>query len=399
MFTCHIKRSHLEHESVSVFMKKNSDTQDEAPRGYVRGGPRVHIHTTVSARTRDLLKSLSGETGRINEVIEEAIGYYSIRRDQPDCDDCEFKAISKLLASLVDAADMGLAASAFLDALSDFGQTRYSASEFKERIDKLGTQQTKLLRRLGTVPQEIWENTYEAFVLHVRLLETMGVLRSVEDYSDRRTVMATIKMMRNQPETLLLLLLASWDEAGYTVDVEAIAENKVSLRWVDEREFRLLRGNRDRRIFEAWKNRRERFLMQAGQSGRATLCPPLLEWLATHTINDAIGERTLVSIRDFGPQPDVVGSDISMTILDRVRRSALNVTSSGLLEKCNVTADGDLVRVQVRSRTPVIKDLAIKLIRSLLSLDGIEEMSREEGEATAVLYFGEQHGAGRGHSH
>lgn len=155
------------------------------------------------------------------------------------------------MASLVDAADMGLAASAFFDALSDFGQTRYSASDFKERIDKLGTQQTKLLRRLGIVPQEIWENTYEAFVLHVRLLETMGVLRSVEDYSDRRTVTATIKMMRNQPETLLLLLLASWDEAGYTVDVEIIAENKVSLRWVDEREFRLLKGNRDRRIFEA----------------------------------------------------------------------------------------------------------------------------------------------------
>lgn len=52
-------------------MKKNSDTQEEVPRGYVGGGPRVHTHTTVSAQTRDLLKSLSGETGRITKSLRK----------------------------------------------------------------------------------------------------------------------------------------------------------------------------------------------------------------------------------------------------------------------------------------------------------------------------------------
>ena len=49
-------------------------------------GPRVHLHTTISAATRDMLNEISGESGRINDALEDAVRYYMKRRDLPDCD-------------------------------------------------------------------------------------------------------------------------------------------------------------------------------------------------------------------------------------------------------------------------------------------------------------------------
>ncbi len=53
-------------------------------RGNSRGkDPRVHLHTTISATTRDMLNEISGESGRINDALEEAVRYYMKRRDLP----------------------------------------------------------------------------------------------------------------------------------------------------------------------------------------------------------------------------------------------------------------------------------------------------------------------------
>ncbi|MFW9864329.1 MAG: hypothetical protein ACFFET_18735, partial [Candidatus Thorarchaeota archaeon] len=153
--------------------------------------------------------------------------------------------------------------------------------------------------------------------------------------------------------------------------------------------------DRDRRVLSLWQERREVMLMQAGQSGSVTLSPSLLEWLMKHTINDALDERTIVSVRDYIEQIDPHGLDAPTSIVETVKRAALGVTSLGLLEKCDVRIENELTRVQLRSRTDFMKDLGLKILLALLRFEGVDEFAREEGVSTAVLYFGEKPEIGR----
>jgi hypothetical protein len=77
-----------------------------------------------------------------------------------------------------------------------------------------------------------------------------------------------------------------------------------------------------------------------------------------------------------------------LSLLDYVQRAALNITSTGLLERCDVKEDGDIIKVQLGARTSSFKDIAIKLLFNLLALDNVEELSREDGKSSAVLHFG-----------
>lgn len=351
-------------------------------------GPRVHLHTTISASTRDMLNEISGDSGRINDALEDAVRYYMKRRDLPDCDTCEDKATMKLLSSLVTTAEMGLTSSEFLEAFMNLGHGSQSSNEFIENVSKTGIQHTKLLRGLGIIEGDTWKNTYEAFTEHIKLLEIMGILRSVEFFPERSTVLATVKMLRNIPEVIILFLLSSWDEAGYTVDVEIIAENKISIRWLNDKEFSIKKEGRNQRIFGAWKEKREELLMKSGRAGNATLPSPLLDWLITHKIDEPIGEKTLIEIRNSGPQYTPNEPSEELPLIDLVQKATLNITSTGLLERCSVKKDGEIVKVQLGARNSSFKDIAIKLILNLLALDNVEEISREEGEATAVLHFG-----------
>ena len=351
-------------------------------------GPRVHLHTTISAATRDMLNEISGESGRINDALEDAVRYYMKRRDLPDCDTCEDKTTTKLLSSLVTTAEMGLTSSEFLEAFMNLGHGSQSSNELIENVSKVGVQHTKLLRGIGVIEGDTWKNTYEAFTEHIKLLEKMGILRSAEFFPKRNMVLATVKMLRNIPEVIILFLLSSWNEAGYTVDVEIIAANKISIRWLDEKEFSIKKEDRDQRIFGAWKEKREELLMKSGRAGNATLPSPLLDWLITHTIDDPIGEKTLIGIRNSGPQYTPTKSGGELSLFDHVQKVALNITSTGLLERCDVKEEGDIVRVQLGTRNSSIKDMAIKLMLNLLALDNVEEIAREEGKTSAVLHLG-----------
>ena len=193
----HIIEYLLEHSSGSVFMEENLDSTRKS-RSDTRGkGPRVHLHTTISSSTRDMLNEISGESGRINDALEDAIRYYMKRRDLPDCDTCEDKATSKLLSSLVTTAEMGLTSSEFLEAFMNLGHGSQSSKEFIENISRIGIQHTKLLRGLGVIESDTWKNTYEAFSEHIKLLEKIGILRSAEFFPERNTVLGTVKMLRN----------------------------------------------------------------------------------------------------------------------------------------------------------------------------------------------------------
>ena len=351
-------------------------------------GRRVHLHTTISATTRDMLNDISGESGRINDALENAVRYYIKRRNLPDCDTCEDKKTTKLLSSLVTTAEMGLASSEFLEAFMNLGHGSQSSNEFIDNMSKVGIQHTKLLRGIGVIEGDTWKNTYDAFTEHVKLLEKMGILRSAEFFPERNMVLVTVKMLRNMPEVIILFLLSSWDEAGYTVDIEIIAENKISIRWLSDKEFSSKKEDRNQRIFGAWKEKREELLMKSGRAGNATLPSPLLDWLITHTIDDQIVEKTLIEIRNSGPQYTPIKPGGELSLLDHVQKVALNLNSTGLLERCDVKEDGDIVKVQLGTRNSSIKDIVIKLMLNLLALDNVEELSREEGESSAVLHFG-----------
>ena len=351
-------------------------------------GRRVHLHTTISATTRDMLNDISGESGRINDALEDAVRYYIKRRNLPDCDTCEDKKTTKLLSSLVTTAEMGLASSEFLEAFMNLGHGSQSSNEFIDNMSKVGIQHTKLLRGIGVIEGDTWKNTYDAFTEHVKLLEKMGILRSAEFFPERNMVLVTVKMLRNIPEVIILFLLSSWDEAGYTVDIEIIAENKISIRWLSDKEFSSKKEDRNQRIFGAWKEKREELLMKSGRAGNATLPSPLLDWLITHTIDDPIVEKTLIEIRNSGPQYTPIKPGGELSLLDHVQKVALNLNSTGLLERCDVKEDGDIVKVQLGTRNSSIKDIVIKLMLNLLALDNVEELSREEGESSAVLHFG-----------
>ncbi len=360
-----------------------------------KASSRVHLHTTISAGTRQLLHDLAGETGRINDVLEDAVNFFSTRREIPSCDECEAMEVSNLRRSLIDSADMGLVSSQVLSVLAELGCSGQGATELITRLQKIGHQQTKLLRGLRTIPHEMWENSFESFVSNVKLLERMGIFGFVEIHAERKTILATAKLMREQPEILLMMLIAEWDEAGYSVDAEVVTENKISVMWVDPLLFNTIREDRDRRVLSLWQERREVILMRAGQSGSITLNPSLLEWLMNYTINDVLDERTVVSIRDYIEQIDPRGPEIPTSIVDRVKRVALGVTALGLFEKCDVRTENELTRVQLRSRTSFMKDLGLKLLLALLRFEGVDEFAREEGVSTAVLYFGEKPEIGR----
>ncbi|MFX1264338.1 MAG: hypothetical protein ACFFH0_03105 [Promethearchaeota archaeon] len=356
---------------------------------------RVHLHTTISARTRETLRELAGETGRVNDVLEEAVDFFSKRKDIPSCDECEAMEVSNLRRSLIDSADMGLVSSRMLSVLADLGCSRRGSADLVTQLRKIGAEQTRLLRGLGTVPQEMWKNTFDSFVSNIKLLERMGLFRSLEIHPERKTVLATAKLLSEQPEILLAMVLAEWDEAGYTVDAEIVADSKISITWVEMHEYEAKKAIRDERVRKMWDNRREALLLKAGQDGAITLNPSLLEWLAAHNIGDALDERTVVGVRNFMEHIDPVDSGAPNSVLERVRRAGVGVTSFGLLEKCDVRSEGDLVRVQMRSRTSLMKDMGVKLLRALLTMENIDEFTREEGVTSAVLYVGEKPEVGR----
>lgn len=359
-------------------------------------GPRVHLHTTVSATTKSLLNELAGDTGRINECLEEAVRYYSKRRGVPDCDECSEKRMSRMRDSLIQSADMVMVSSQFLAVLASCAIGLSSARDILSSARRIGLQQAKLLMGIGTIPENTWSNSYDSLVKNAQLLESVGALVSVETHPERSTVLLTTGMLAGFPELLLAMLLGIWDQTGFTVDAEVVGDNKISLKWLTDREFASVREERDRRIADLWRERRERLMLQKGTGSGVVASPALMDWLITHRFEDVISEKTLISIREFAQSDEAFEKARTVeSVHERVARIVAMVGSSNIWESSGVMQDGELIRVQMRCRSTPLKDLALKLVRSLLALEGIEEITREEGVATAVAYFGEVRHIGR----
>ncbi|UCE11836.1 MAG: hypothetical protein JSW61_07860 [Candidatus Thorarchaeota archaeon] len=358
--------------------------------------PRVHLHTTVSASTKNLLKELSSDSRRINDVLEEAVKHYSTRRDLPNCEECDAIKTSRLHNSLIQSADMILVSSNLLSLCAGCGLGTHSVRDLTLEAKKIGIEQTKLLMSVGVIPEEFWENNYESLVANANFLRDVGVLRSVECSSERKRLLLTTGMFQGLPELLVIMLIAGWEEAGFTFDVEIVADNKISVTWIHQNEYNQVKIERDRRVITLWRDRRERLSSQTGHRGVVTLSPSLLDWLVTNTIEDPISDKTLVSIREHAQQLDVInGEKDTSSVSNLVDRTVSVIGTLGLWEWSNVSADGDMMRVQIRSRTAPMKDLSMKLLRSLLALEKIEEISREEGVASAVLHFTKAREVGR----
>ncbi|MHA1735070.1 MAG: hypothetical protein ACTSYX_09165 [Candidatus Thorarchaeota archaeon] len=371
--------------------------QEVSPEGSIvsAGSGRVHLHTTISATTRDLLRQMAGDTGRINDVIEVAVAHYSKRREMPDCDQCEHKQTAKTRDLLIQSADMMLLNSQLLSVLLEYAMGMCSLSNLPSKIRRAGTQQTKLLRGIGVIDEDFWVNNFDSFVLNARFLEKLGIVGPVEVHPERKTLLVTTRLAPEMPELTLTLLLATWDEARLTVDFERVADNKFSFQWVDALEFEEIREDRDNRVNDLWRERRETATEAARREGTVTLSPTLLDWLATHTLEDPISDRILVSFREFAYQTGFAEPAETNSTIDHVKEVMDVVGTTGLWERSRVTQDGELVRVQIRCRTPAMKELGAKMIRALLALEGIEEVSREEGVATTIIYFKQATEVGR----
>lgn len=363
--------------------------------GSNRSGIRVHLHTTISDRTKNLLTELTGDSRRVNDVLEDAIEYYSRRKDLPDCDQCEPNRTFKIHNSMVQSADMVFVSSGVLALLAEYGMGLYSSMELTEKAKRIGIEQMKLLRGISSVPDNLWENSFESLVAYVTFLRSTGIVRSIETSPERKTLLLTTGMLQELPELFVIMLVAGWEEIGVTADIDIVAGNKISVKWVNAWEYNEVKTERDHRIDALWRERREQYSLQAGHRGVVTLSPFLLDWLVEHTINDPISDKTLVSIREFSKQTDSGKSGLDVSVLEAVNRAISTIGSSGLWEWSNVVEDGEIVRVQIRCRTSPMKDLSMKLLRSLLALDGVEEIAREEGVATAILHFTRTHEVGR----
>jgi hypothetical protein len=360
-----------------------------------RQGVRVHLHTTVSEKSKDLLAELTGDSGRLNDVLEEAIEYYSNKKDRPDCDDCESSQAFKMQNSMIQSADMVFVSSDLLTLLAEYGMGLYTPQELTRKVKRIGIEQMKILRGMSSVPEVLWENSFESLVAHVEFLKSIGIVRSIETTPERKTLMLTTGMLQDLPELLVTMLLAGWEEVGITTDIDIVAGSKISVKWVPDWEYRDIRAQRDHRIEELWRERREYYSLQAGHRGVVTLSPFLLDWLVENTIDDPIGDKILVSIKEFSRQIDSDKPSSQITLAEAVNNAVSTIGSSGLWEWSNAMQDGDIVRVQIRCRTSPMKDLSMKLLRSLLSMDAIEEIAREEGVVTAVLHFARTQEIGR----
>lgn len=360
-----------------------------------RSGVRVHLHTTISDSSRDLLVDLTGDSGRLNDVLEDAIEYYSKRKDRPDCDDCDSNKTFRIHNSMIQSADMVFVSSDLLTLLAEYGMGLYSSQELTEKAKKIGIEQMKLLRGMSSVPEALWENSYESLVSHVELLRGMGVVRSVEAAPERKTLMLTTGMLQDLPELFVMMLLAGWEEVGVTTDIDIVAGNKISVKWVPEWEYKEIKAQRNHQIDSLWRERREYYSLQAGHRGVVTLSPYVLDWLVENTIDDPISDKVLVSIKEFSKQIESNRPSPEMTLTEAVNNAVSTIGSSGLWEWSNVMEDGDIVRVQIRCRTSPTKDLSMKLLRSLLAMEAIEEIAREEGVVTAVLHFTRTQEVGR----
>jgi hypothetical protein len=339
---------------------------------------------------------MAGDSGRINECLEEAVRHYSRRRGVPDCDECPDKNMSRMRDSLIHSADMVMVSSQLLASLASCSVGLTSARDLLLGARRIGSQQAKLLMGIGTIPESTWSNTYDSLVESAELLKNAGVFASLETYPERNTMLVTTRMLAGFPELLLALLLGMWDQAGFTVDADVIGDNKVSLKWLANREFAPTREDRNRRVSELWRERRERLILQKGAASGVVVSPALMDWLITHKFEDTMSERTLISIREFAQSDETFETlQATETLQDKVARVVSMVGLSNIWGSSNVIQDGELVRVQIRCRSTPLKDLALKLVRSLLALEGIEEISREQGVATAVLYFGKVRHVGR----
>ncbi|TFF92046.1 hypothetical protein EU546_07915 [Candidatus Thorarchaeota archaeon] len=358
-------------------------------------GQRVHLHTTIASKTRDLLRQLAGESGRLNDVLEEAVRYYHQRRDLPDCEDCPSKKRSKINESLIHSADMSMVNARLLSVLVECTMGVTDTFNLPAMLEKVGAQEMRLLQRITAAPDTDWTNSFNTLLKHVSLLVELGVVASLEPNPEKNSLFFTAKLFSDAPELLLLLLVAEWDAAGITVDVEIVGENKIAVKWVDPIKFASLRTERDERIHRLWLDRRESFSSLARSQGTVRLSPSLMDWLIHNTIADPISDRVIVSIREYVQQSESMQRLVELEPVAKVRKMISLLSSYGLYEKSSVVQDGTQIRVKIRSRTEPMKDLAIKLLKSLLALEGIEEVTREEGVATAIVYFSETRGIGR----
>jgi hypothetical protein len=136
-----------------------------------------------------------------------------------------------------------------------------------------------------------------------------------------------------------------------------------------------------------WERRRNQFLQRTNRP-LISLSHTLIQWLTRHTLDDIIDDKILVSIRESLRIPELHFDGSSDYGITRIQKIVRSITSGGLMESAEANKDGELIRVHFRCRTSTLKDLTMKLIRSLLSLEGFEEVSREEGVATAIIRFG-----------
>jgi hypothetical protein len=318
---------------------------------------RAHLHTTISLETRDVLQSLVGD-GRINDVLEDAIRYYSRKQGMPDCEECETMSTFRLRESLINSIDMGLVSSQLLEVLANCGMGIYPDYEMPQRLQETGRNLYKILHEMETIPENIWQNSFDSFLYHSNLLKTMGVFSSFETHLERNGILATLRILPDHPEIPLLMLVAMWEAAGH------------------------------KRILELWKQRKEYHHKHSESRPIISLSSTLVEWLINHTIEDTISDKILYSIRESFNRYNDLLDDSKGQISECIQGIVEDFVSWGLLETADTKKDGDLIRVHFRCRNTNLKNLSLKLIRAFLSLEGLEEVTREEGVTTAILYFG-----------
>jgi hypothetical protein len=215
----------------------------------------------------------------------------------------------------------------------------------------------------------------------------MGVFSSFETHVERNTIIATLRILPDHPEIPLLMLAAMWEEAGYSFNVDLVAHGKMSIKWLDEISSES-KNERKKQVFELWKRRKHYHHKRTETHSLLNLSSILVEWLVNHTIEDIISDKILYSIRESFSRYNGLLDDSKAQLEERIQGIIEDFVSWGILETADTRKDGDLIRVHFRCRNIDLKNLSLKLIRAFLSLEGLEEVTREEGTTTAILYFG-----------
>jgi hypothetical protein len=344
----------------------------------------VHLHTTISRKTDELLEELAKTYGTKSRVIEQSIETLLRVEKVGSCDDCLVKTKAREQANLIEALDLMSVGRQTIDSLLEVAVGDKTIRDF---IDEQRTEARNTVEILkGSVA---WKkpSSFKEFMMVLEEIRNLTRLFEIASYNEiDNTVILRPRAFKRLPEAVALQMATILEGLQVSFDTRVMGED-IAVRMVRQELYPMKKKEYSESFSEQIEKRLLTYTPGIFRNTLMLVGPAFMNWAGKH-LEEPISDfgSFLEDVRIFLGSPELPKEpkEFVKTLLSAFVKMNWFKQSKILREVDDRTLD-----ISFQSTTPSVAKLSVVMLSVILATRGwkLVKFSAEQTTGNMLIEF------------